>query len=257
MRFGFQSRRSGRPFPVLLALALAAGATAGSAHALNAASPQALELIPASRAHELPAELRADRISVEPELLLQEENPAEHRVQLRWQVREIEPFAGYRVTLVSGQGLSGNVAARRWIALSEGRPAGNGLTDYVAEISLDIKEATPVAAAVEVVALDGTARLLAVGEAVAEVGSSPTRVERRTALTVARQSFAVVHSRSTPKAAGIESRSAREASLRGKSAAPGEDDFTWSPPLSDAVSPRGPPASCSTIELLPAVVRAV
>lgn len=205
---------------------------------------RSFELIPSDRASELPSELRAsdDANSIAESLGLSA-TAGGHTVRLHWVVREHENLAGYRVTLVSADGIPGHLAARWWVQPDEGRSIGDGLIAYSAEIALAFAGQEPVAAAIEAVDASGNAVLLGVRRSIAQADPEPqgtlsARSEATfRAATVLQANRLAPAAPATPVAATDDFR-AGGAPLGARSA-----EFVPGAPSSEAASPRGPPTA--------------
>ncbi len=234
----------GRSLALGLLLACASG-PAGAAREDLAETPaaQRFELIPADRAAELPPELRAHGGAASPaEELGLPLAAGSHRVQLNWVVREQGELSGYRVTLVAGDGLPGNLAARWWVAPAAGVPVGDGLTAYSAELALALDEPAPVAAAVEAIDLSGHAVLLGVRRSIAEADPTPQSSLAARPDAFSADPTAVSFSRAAPTAQAAAPTSTHFSlpPAAGVPAPPGA--FARTSHHGGSVSGRGPPA---------------
>ncbi len=236
---------------VALGLLFALASTPARASMVRVNGPEpafrSFELIPPDKAGELPSELRADEgaPSYADSLGLAETGDG-HKVRLTWVVRENRELSGYRVTLVSADGIAGHLAARWWVQPEQGIPAGEGLKAYSAEISLSFAGQAPVAAAIEAVDTAGHAVLLGVHRSIVEADARRSTIKSR-AEAISGNPTVLQVGRLAPAA-----RAASSSPLFRPS--PSETpDGAWSPPLvssldpDGAVSPRGPPAAGITI----------
>jgi hypothetical protein len=227
-----------------LLFASASAPVRASFASIDRAAPtlQSFELIPAERARELPAELRAHEAAPSfAEALGLDAASGSHRVQLHWVVREGRGISGYRVTLVAADGLPGHLAARWWIPPTQGIPLGNGLTAYSAEVVLALDGQTPVTAAIEAVDSAGQATVLGVRRAVAEADTVPAAAISALLQTISLNQTTLLGSRQAPAARAATASPASYPSLPAAvvSAAPAARLSSLDPDA--AASPRGPP----------------
>lgn len=226
-----------------LLLAAAGGVTnAQSAPAYGAEGARQFELIPSTRAAELPPELRIALPEASPSAALGlATSGGAHKVRLHWLVRESQPLSGYRLTLVSARGLPGNLAARWLVSPEAGIPVAGGLTAYSTEIILNLATPALVAAELEAVDAQGQAVVLGVRRATADPDPVPARLADSRSPAVSAAAGAVFLGRLAPstKAATLSTDFAPQP--RNLNLGTRTDKLDRRPELGGPVPQRGPP----------------